>query len=163
MPNPEDNILGLIVQPPVPEDEPEYVVQVSANLGFVTNSSSMVYHFPAEVMNHPRVQKVLAAFDVGGGFVGKDLWSRSNCGSLLITPEQKTEAREMLGGEAFYGSAPAINDEGIAVVYGDEYTSLASILCDMFEAVCKEMGLDFTSTDFNLAHDLFQPAMTQRR
>jgi hypothetical protein len=120
----------------------------------------MVYHFPTEILNHPKVKKVLEVFEVSGGFLGRDLWSRKDCGSLLITPEQKKEAREQFGTPS-YGSAPAIDDDGVVIVYGDEYKSLASVLCGMFEAICKEMGLECTSTDFNLAHDLFQPAMAQ--
>lgn len=114
-------------------------LRLSINLGFVTNSSSMVHHFPREVLNDPNVAAFIQAFQVEGGFVGDDLWHRGQCSTMAMTPEQKQEVREKLASVDF--SHPAIrDDDSVVVIYGDEYQSLASSLAGLMRQAAEKLG-----------------------
>lgn len=108
-------------------------MRLSATLGFITNSSSAIHHFPREVLDHPTVQHFLKTFEIEGGFVSDNLWHRGECTTVAITQEQKAEVRRQLVENEYDARAPAIDVESdeVVVIYGDEYTSIASQFADL--------------------------------
>lgn len=122
-------------------------LRLGINTGFVTNSSSVVYHFPTEVLQDPMVQAFLRSFEVSGGFVGSEMWHRGACASFAVTREQKEELNQKFNSineeEETYTNVPqAPLDEGtVTLVYGDEYTSLASTLSHLLQEAAKRMGI----------------------
>jgi hypothetical protein len=128
-------------------------LQIGINVGFVTNSSSMVYHFPRELLNDPKIKGFLKAFEIEEGFVGSDLWDRGQCGTLAITREQKEEAHQQLAnaeyGHAGLGLVHLANDDEVTVIYGDEYNDLAACLGNMLEALCRDRGIPLSGRDYN--------------
>jgi hypothetical protein len=113
------------------------------NIGFITNSSSVVFHFPKALLQDPGIAAFLSAFEVSEGFVGQDLWHRGECGTLAISKEQKLVTQAMLK-ESEYCSAPAIDvedDSTFVLIYGDEYRDLAAVLLGMLREVCEKQGL----------------------
>jgi hypothetical protein len=125
-------------------------LRIGINIGFVTNSSSMVYHFPKELLANPEVKAFLDAFELHGGFVGSELWSRDTCTTVAMTKEQKLEVRAKLA-ESDYGGAPPINadDDSIVVIYGDEYQSIASTLARMLCQIAHKTGVTVSGQDYN--------------
>lgn len=109
------------------------------NIGFVTNSSSVVHHFPSELLKHPKVAAFMQAFEIDGGFVGDDLWHRGECATVAVTKEQKEEAHKQLT-ETDYGRGPSIDIEGdnFVIIYGDEHQSIAHMLVDLIGEVLVE-------------------------
>jgi len=127
--------------------------ELSGNLGFITNSSSVIFHFPLSLLQHPDVVAVLTAFGVTGGVVGDNLWSRDHCASLLVTPEQKAKALDELLGNEYSkpeGTEALLNQEGVVLVYGDEYDSLPRLLCTMMRDLAETLGVPLMeSVGFN--------------
>lgn len=125
-------------------------LQVSVNMGFITNSSSCVHWFPSKVLEHSDVKAVLDAYGAHGGWIGDDLWRRTHCDSFLVSDEQKQEAQEQAD-SAGYGSAPDLAGRpgDVVVVYGDEYDSLARLLSDVMSEACSAMGLEWGGQDYN--------------
>lgn len=116
---------------------------ISVNTGFVTNSSSVVHHFPRELLEHPRVKAFIEKFGIEGGYVGDDLWDRSRCDSFLVSSAQKELAnRTILQGDEWERKVPVNTDPDLVVViYGDEYRSLASDLCEvLLDVLCERSG-----------------------
>jgi len=115
--------------------------RITVNVGFITNSSSCVYYFPKEVLQDPQIKAFIEAHDLADGYVGHDLWSRSGCSSLLVTAAQKAEAKQILRHYSWDGedipeesvqtASAVINpgDDGVYVIYGDEYSDTTHILC----------------------------------
>ena len=122
------------------------------NIGFVTNSSSVVYHFPKALLENKTIQAFLKAFEVDSGFIGRDLWSRNTCGTLALTREQKLEVQRQLN-ETEYGTPPGIDvndDSTFVMVYGDEHRDIASILIHMLTDLAeKELGVHIFGQDYN--------------
>lgn len=120
------------------------------NIGFVTNSSSVVYHFPRELLAHPDIAKFIAAFELDSGFVGEDLWRRDICSTIAMTKEQKAEVDRKMR-ESDYGTTPAINveDDSVVIIYGDEYESIASTLAHMLQRLANEQKLPIACQDYN--------------
>ena len=125
--------------------------QISISIGFVTNSSSVVHHFPRELLDHPKVKAFIEKFELQDGFVGDDLWHRAQCGSFLVTPEQKAKVERDFRGDNhlsdgdYQCTGPAIDmdPEQVVLIYGDEYGSIASSLCSLLlNALCEQKGDD---------------------
>jgi len=123
--------------------------QISISVGFVTNSSSVVHHFPRELLDHPKVKAFIEKFELQDGFVGEDLWHRAQCGSFLVTPDQKAEVARSFSGDNdisdddYQCTGPAVDtDPGqVVLIYGDEYESIARSLCSLLiEALCEKTG-----------------------
>jgi hypothetical protein len=98
--------------------------------------------------------------DLSKGFVGEDLWSRPECTTIAITKEQKQQTLRALkyppwgpmpddGPSRLHELAPAIEDDSILVVYGDEYVSCASILAGMLRRIADEKGIELKRIDYN--------------
>lgn len=117
--------------------------------GFVTNSSSVIHGFDRAVLQDPRVQALMDAYDVRGGFIGPHLGSRSHCTSLIMTPEQQKEATERFVGLEYGGFNPGFAEDMVYCIYGDEYESLASELCHIMREVADKKKLAQTSQDFH--------------
>jgi hypothetical protein len=123
--------------------------QISISIGFVTNSSSVVHHFPRELLNHPKVKTFIEKFELQDGFVGDNLWHRDRCGSFLVSADQKAEVARNFSGDNslsdddYQCKGPAIDmdPDQVVLIYGDEYGSIASSLCSLLiEALCEKAG-----------------------
>ena len=126
--------------------------KVSANVGFVTNSSSAIMLFPRELLEDPEVKAFLEAFEIGEGFVGSDLWSRDTCGTVALTPEKKQEAKENLYQEGYEDSRlPDFDpeDDKILVIYGDEYPCLAGEIGHVLRRMADHLKVDYLRSEFN--------------
>lgn len=124
--------------------------RLTVNVGFITNSSSVVHWFPRAVLEDPEVRAFVEAYEIGGGFLGEEIWNKSACGSFVVSAEQREALRAALN-DGEYGGGHAVGGEGeVAVVYGDEYSSVASELCEVLGRACRRMGIsDGWSHDYN--------------
>jgi len=131
--------------------------QVSATIGFVTNSSSAIMLFPPELLKHPEVKAFLEAFEIGEGFVGADLWHRGRCGTIAISPAQKRLAKTQLKpdvvDEDTYTDSrvPDFDPESdeVLVIFGDEYNTAASEIGRFLRRVAEEAGIPYSSNEYN--------------
>lgn len=137
--------------------------RITINIGFITNSSSCVYYFPPEVLQDPDVKAFMEANELTSGYIGSDLWHRSECDSLLLTPEQKATAKRKLwsydedSSEEPSEASEAVNPEapGAYIIYGDEYQDVTHVLCSLMKkAYSRIMGKEDSYslgylTDFN--------------
>lgn len=126
---------------------------IGINIGFVTNSSSMVYHFPKSLLDDPQVKAFLVAFEAEAGFVGSDMWNRSECATFAVTREQKEAAQADLNREGYEDYRPPgidLDDETVTVIYGDEHPGLASMICQMLKDAAGRAGVkDYGGSDYN--------------
>ena len=106
--------------------------RISVNVGFIPNSSSCIYYFPKEVLEDQEVKDFILKYELDGGWVGSNLWYRSECDSFLVSKDQKEEALHELVSEEYGGDRvkTAINpeDDGVYVIFGDEYHSTVHVL-----------------------------------
>lgn len=120
---------------------------LSINVGFITNSSSVVHHFPREVLNDPRVQGFLKVFEIENGFIGGNMWHRGDCDTFAITREQKLDVQNALRhsdfGSEYSSCGPGIDTESdeIVIAYGDEYSNLVHALTALIQKVLEEQGV----------------------
>lgn len=124
---------------------------LSVNIGFVTNSSSVVYHFPRALLADEKIKAFITAFEIDGGYVGEEMWNRSTCSTFAVTREQKALAAKRLA-DTEYGGAPPIDvedEDSVVVIYGDEYRNITSILGGMLGDLCRERGFTCVSYDYN--------------
>lgn len=123
------------------------------NMGFITNSSSAIHWFPKELLDEPEVKAFMDAYGLGSGYVGDDLWYRSNCETIALTKEQKQEVKGQLTRED-YGSrmGDTVNpddDSQFVIIYGDEYQSVTSELAHLLSEIAAKKGLPHSSDEFN--------------
>jgi hypothetical protein len=119
-------------------------LRLGINLGFVTNSSSVIHHFPVEILQDPTVKAFIESYEISKGFVGSDLWHRGQCGTFAVTQEQKKDAQRQLNSLSDdYSNIPGISTEAdsVVVIYGDEYRSIASSLSYLMQQAAQKMGL----------------------
>lgn len=117
------------------------MMKLSVTTAFITNSSSVVHGFDKTLLEEPRVKAFMERYEIQHGFVGPDLWSRSTCGSVVITEDQKAAVQHELSGyEEAERSAdsPVSFKEEFGVIYGDEYDSVASELCHLISEIVIE-------------------------
>jgi hypothetical protein len=106
---------------------------LSVTQGFITNSSSAVHAFDMRLLEVPEVKTFMQKFGITRGFVGRDMWMRGSESSLLLTTEQKEEAREDKN-EYGGGEPPIPMEAGVFVlVYCDESDSIVSEFCRFLE------------------------------
>ena len=115
---------------------------ISATTNFVTNSSSVVHHFPNELLEHPAVKQFMRIFGLTE-YVSDDLWNRGNCDSIAFSKERKLDLIANSKEEDGY-YFPGIDVEGdtFVTVYGDEYESLASSFTSICQVAAQEMFPD---------------------
>lgn len=117
--------------------------RIGINIGFITNSSSAVHHFPKALLEDPAIRHFLTALEVEDGFVGSDMWSRDACTSLLITKEQKEEALQKLA-DTEYGGAPPfldMSDDSVIVIFGDEGHGICYQISKLFDEACERLKI----------------------
>lgn len=105
--------------------------RVSITAGFITNSSSVIHHIPRALLEHPKVKAFIETYGLEDGFVGEDMWSRNECATIALTPEQKAKVHHNLTHEDFAGyRGPSVDldTDDVIVVYGDEHPGVASML-----------------------------------
>lgn len=129
------------------ERKPTYLLGI--NVGFVTNSSSMVHHFPRQLLDDPKVKAFLEAFGVEHGVVGDNLWHRGACTTIAITKEQKQEVVRAFAEEEYSHPHIDVNSDEVVVIYGDEYTSVANTLAHMLSELCRERDLPYGGDEYN--------------
>lgn len=138
-----------------PKEELLMALQIGMNIGFITNSSSVVHHVPREIFDHPEIQAFLKAYEADTGFVGSDMWHRGECGSLAVTREQKLDVKNQFEHNCYDAHPPTnVNpedDSEVILVYGDEHEDLAYMLAEMLRDVSEKMGKPMGyGRDFNL-------------
>jgi len=122
------------------------------NIGFVTNSSFAVHHFPKQLLNHPGVKAFIELFEVSRGFVGDDMWTRSMCGTLAVTKEQKKQVVDKFKREQDEFFRPPhidVESDDVVIIYGDEYASLAHQISNLMREAAEEMGLSVSTGDYH--------------
>lgn len=128
-------------------------MKLSMNVGFVTNSSFAVHHFPKEVLDHPDVKSFIETYEISQGFIGEDLWYRNTCSTVAMTKDQKKQVVEKFGpgDEENYSCPPKIDIESddVLIIYGDEYDSIASELSSLMKYAVEEMGLNYSWSDYH--------------
>lgn len=124
---------------------------LSVNIGYITNSSSCVHHFPRAVWEDAQVQAWIKTYELQAGYVGEYLWSRQSCSSVLVTKEQKEQALAQLRAEEYSEYGPAIDteDDSVVVIYGDEYHDTTHILCELLSSTAERLGFAATRQDYN--------------
>ena len=116
------------------------------NVGFITNSSSVVHYYPKAILEDPEVRAFMEAYSIQDGYVGEDLWHREYCESLLLTKEQKLKEKAKFAEGTYEGTPyrhPPVDPENdeVVLIYGDEYQCITSELCDVLGRACKRLGL----------------------
>ena len=125
------------------------MLRISGNLGFITNSSSAIFHFPRILLEDSRIQAFLQAYGITDGYIGSDLWHRGQCETLALTPEQKRETVSRLEQEDYGHPTIETETDQILVIYGDEYLSLTSTLGALMTQVAEEKGLTYVRGEYN--------------
>lgn len=125
------------------------MLKITVNIGFITNSSSVVFHFPKELLEFPKVKTFMEKYGIIDGFVGYDLWSRQSCSSLLVNQQQFQEANVQFQDAEYKIYAPAIDDTKAAIIYGDEYETITSELAKIIEECAKENNISVSSSSYN--------------
>jgi hypothetical protein len=122
--------------------------RLTINIGFITNSSSVVHWLPKEILQDEEVKAFLDAYGLAGGTVGDDLWRRDTCSSFIVTPEQAEAANEQLRSSEY--SAPVeVPVDAVTVIYGDEYSTVFAELSHVLEAAASRLGLVGGSFEYN--------------
>lgn len=113
--------------------------RISITAGFITNSSSVVYHFPRHLWEHPQIQAFAEVYGITEqGYVSDQLWNRARCDSVALTQEEKEKLRKGFL-DSKYGSVELDTDhDGPLIVYGDEYQGLAHSLVNLAKDLASE-------------------------
>jgi hypothetical protein len=120
--------------------------QLGINIGFVTNSSSVVYHVPRELFNNPEIQDFLAKFEIADGFVGEDLWHRAKCATVAVNKEQKLKIAADLSYNEYCSGVPIDTEsDDVVVVLGDEHFTIVSYLMDLL----RKLAPNLRGNDYN--------------
>jgi hypothetical protein len=122
------------------------------NIGFITNSSFAVHHFPRQLLEHPEVKAFIESFEVSQGFIGEGLWYRSKCGTFAVTKEQKQKVYDEFHAEGYEEYHPPHIDtesDSVLIIYGDEHTSLARSLSRLMRDAADAMGLSYVKGDYH--------------
>jgi hypothetical protein len=124
--------------------------RLSLNIGFITNSSFAVHHFPRQLLEHPEVKAFIETFEISQGFVGENLWYRSKCGTVAMTQEQKQEVLALFDREPEF-HPPRINTESddVLIIYGDEHVSVARRLSRLMQDAAEAMGLSYVRGEYH--------------
>lgn len=131
-----------------PREPVEVPHQITTTQGFITNSSSAIYHFDERVLEHPKVKAFIENYEIGKGYVGSNLWYRSECDTFAITTEQKQAVKKELESEEYYRETVETNS-GPIVVFGDEYQELTYILGHVMRDASNELGLNYSQSEYN--------------
>lgn len=124
-------------------------LRLSINIGFITNSSSAVYHFPRHLLEDPKVKSFLEAFELHEGLLSEDLWSRSHCTTIAMTKEQKQEVKARFATDDSYPPAIDTEDDSVLVIFGDEHSSIANTLAKLLCDVGQKLGIHCLSQEYN--------------
>lgn len=122
-------------------------MKISFNLGFVTNSSSAIFHFPNLLLKDQRVINFLSKFEIDG-YVSDNLWDRSACTTIALTKEQKVQAFINLR-DNDYGPHINIDSDEFVVIYGDEGVSLANTFAHLLRDICEELKIKYEQSEYN--------------
>jgi len=116
--------------------------KVTINIGFITNSSSVVHWFPRELLEDSEVKAFLSSYEIEDGYVGSNLWNRGECGSFITSREQRLGMNAKMRFDSdIYGPMSDPESDDLVVIYGDEYKNLSSILCTILDEACVRLGL----------------------
>lgn len=117
-------------------------MRLSINIGFITNSSFAVHHFPKQLLEYPAVRSFLEVYEISRGFVGPDLDDRANCSTVAMTKDQKQKVGK--------DRLPYVDlePEGVLVIYGDEYESVARELAELMRQAAEAMGTPCTTDGY---------------
>lgn len=98
--------------------------------------------FPRSILEDHDVKAFIDAYEIQGGFVGENLWHRGMCGSFVVTEEQRAQAAAELNDPDYGGGKYDLGGpDTVAVIYGDEYESIASELSAVLSVAARRMGI----------------------
>jgi hypothetical protein len=126
--------------------------RVTINIGFITNSSSVVYWIPRQVLEDAQVAAFISKYELQDGYIGDELWSRGSCGSFAVTREQRERInRELTDTEYRNSKEPVFNvdEDNVVAVYGDEYSDISMELAHLLRNAAERMGLPVGRIDYN--------------
>jgi hypothetical protein len=137
--------------------------RLSLNVGFITNSSSVIYWFPKEILQDSEVVAFLNAYNLFQDDIGGSLWSRSSCATFSCTDEGWQEVHEELcvpDPDEEYpfvvtpreGEGPPLGPPGsVLILYGDEYQEKPSVfrILGVLKEASERLGLKGGFTDYN--------------
>lgn len=107
---------------------------ISANIGFITNSSSCVHCFPIDLLDDPNVAAVIEAYNLQNGYLPDSLTHRGICDSVLVTKEQKDEVLQFISENEYFNkeqwTGALHTPDTLVITYSDESESLARVLCE---------------------------------
>lgn len=111
---------------------------ISANIGFITNSSSCVHCFPIDLLDDPNVVAIIEAYNLSVGYLPDNLADRGVCDSVLVSKEQKEEVLKYVSGQDYFDhdqwKNALLEPDSVVITYGDESESLARELCKALSA-----------------------------
>ena len=128
--------------------------RLTVNIGFITNSSSVIHWFDGAILKDPEVQAFIDAYELSAGSIGENLWNRARCGSLLTTEDQFAQVREDLADEIgsnniVQNGGVATRNGGVAIIYGDEYATIFSELAHVMSEAAERLNISNWSNSYN--------------
>lgn len=122
--------------------------EITFGMGHVTNSSSCIHYLPKKVLENPVVKAFIEAYEIKG-HVGEEIWSRSRCGSILLTQEDKIKANHEMMREEYGKPLDCSNEDEFIVIYGDEYHGIENVFAHLCNDVAVKLGLSTHSNEYN--------------
>lgn len=127
---------------------------LSVNVGHITNSSSVVYSFPKEILENKEIQAILEAYSIPDNMIGSNPWDRGDCHSFVSTEEGWEILHDKFTADSFYENF--IPDHGgpgdVVFVYGDEYVEKIPwlmIVLDIFINMAEKESIPYSQGDYN--------------
>lgn len=124
-------------------------MRISITSGLITNSSSVVHGFDKRLLENTKVKAFMECYGISEGYVARTIWNRGE--SCVVVSDEQKELLKRKFAASEYADEPSpgciygdhkIEDGEFAVLYGDEYTTVASVLCDLLSEAYKEMNPD---------------------
>lgn len=127
---------------------------LSVNIGHITNSSSVVYSFPKEILDNEEIQFILEAYEIPDNMIGEELWNTYLCHSFVSTEEGWSLLNRRLGdNRTGNGHGVDIGKKGdVVFVYGDNYLERKPwllLILDVFQRVAKKQNIRVKRDKFN--------------
>ena len=119
------------------------MMRVTIGSGFITNSSSVVHYFDKALLEDPEVAAIIEAYDLQDGLLGDPIYSRSHCSSFILSEGMKQQAAAELKEALEDYSMPPVavgKPNVMVVIFGDEYSSFASLLCEILCQAAERAG-----------------------
>ena len=134
---------------------------LSITSGFITNSSSVIYNFPNEMLEFPEVKALFRFYNISmtDGLIPADVWHRSVEGDTVVfNREQKQilvdQTKDMFGDfeDMQDMRIPTFNpedDSTFTLIASDEAGTIVLAMIHKLDAIARKRGIGVTSDSFN--------------